>query len=101
MLTGEIMQTPLTPETVARRVQHYAKLLGFDPKDFGGHSLRRGFITTVRRMGRSIEDIMEVTGHRDQKTLFGYIEHLEIEEGSAARGLIDEAVAHNEKQPPS
>lgn len=93
MLTGAIMEAPLDPGAVARRVQHYVKLLGLDPKDFGGHSLRRGFITTARRMGRSIEDIMEVTGHRDPKTLFGYIEHIDLEEGSAARGLIDEAVA--------
>ena len=93
MLTGAVMGEPLTPEGVARRVKHYVKCLGLDPRDFGGHSLRSGFITTARRAGKSVEDIMDVTGHRDPKTLFGYIRQIDLEDGSAAKGLLDDHLA--------
>ena len=100
MLTGKVMDVPLAPEGVARRVQHYVKQLGLEPSDFGGHSLRSGFITTARRAGRSVEDIMEITGHRDPKTLFGYIRQIDLEDGSAAKGLLDEHLARR-PQPPA
>ncbi len=93
MVTGAVMEQPLAPEGVARRVQHYVKLLGLEPGDFGGHSLRSGFITTARRSGRRMEDIMDVTGHRDPKTVLGYIRRVDMEEQSAAKGLLDEALS--------
>ena len=93
MFTGEIMTAPLAAEGVSQRVKHYVKLLGLDPNDFGGHSLRRGFITTASKMGRSVQDIMKVTGHTDPKTLFGYVEEINLEEESAAKGLLDESLA--------
>lgn len=93
MLTGEIMKAPLAAEGVAHRVKHYVKKLGLDPDDFGGHSLRRGFITTASKMGRSVQDIGKVTGHTDINTLIGYVEEANLEEESAANGLLDEALA--------
>jgi integrase len=93
MVTGEVMQAALAPEGVAKRIQHYVKLLGLDPRDFGGHSLRSGFVTTAARAGKRLEDIMDVTGHRDPKTVIGYIRQADLEDRSVAKGLLDEALA--------
>jgi integrase len=90
--TGEVMAAALAPEGVARRVQHYVKLLGKDPANFGGHSLRSGFITTAHKAGRKEADIMQATGHRSLKQMHGYIRRAGLVEESAARGLIDEAL---------
>lgn len=93
MVTGEIMAAAIAPEGVARRVQHYVKLLGLDPADFGGHSLRSGFVTTAHKLGRKLPDIMESTGHRTSVQVLGYIRREGLVEESAGRGLLDEALS--------
>lgn len=98
MVTGEIMVAGIAPEGVARRVQHYAKRLGLDPSYFGGHSLRSGFITTAYKLGRKIPDIMEATGHHVHNEVLGYIRRAGLVEESAARGLMDEALARRSEK---
>jgi integrase len=92
MHTGAIMKQALVAKGVAQRVQHYVKLLGLDPKDFGGHSLRSGFVTTAYRMGRAVPDIMEATGHKNPREVLTYIRRAGLVEESAGRGLLDEAL---------
>lgn len=43
--------------------------------DFSGHSLRRGYVTTEHRAGKTIEKIMEQTRHSVDATVRRYIEH--------------------------
>jgi len=95
MMTGDIMAAPLAPQGVSRRVKHYIKLLGLDPKDFGGHSLRSGFVTSAYKMGRKVIDIKEATGHHGTRELETYIRRAGLVEESAARGLIDEALGRS------
>lgn len=92
MLTGAIMAQPLAPEGVSRRVKHYVRMLGLNPDDFGGHSLRSGFVTTAYKMGRPLLDIKEATGHHGTRELETYIRRAGLIEESAGRGLIDEAL---------
>jgi site-specific recombinase XerD len=92
MLTGEIMTAAITPEGVSRRVKHYVAKLGKDPADFGGHSLRSGFVTTAYKMGRPLLDIKEATGHHGTRELETYIRRANLIEESAGRGLLDEAL---------
>ena len=93
MMTGKIMAEGLAPEGVARRIQHYVKQLGLNPSDFGGHSLRSGFVTTAYKLGRKVPDIMESTGHHSTREVLGYVRRAGLVEESAARGLTDEALA--------
>jgi integrase len=99
MTTGEIMKAPLAAVGVARRIQFYVRKLGLDPADFGGHSLRSGFVTTAFKLGRAEADIMESTGHRDVRSMRGYVRRAGLIEESAARGLIDEALRGREEAP--
>lgn len=92
MVTGEILSVGLAPEGVARRIQIYVAKLGLDPSDFGGHSLRSGFVTTAYKLGRKVPDIMESTGHHAASEVLGYIRRAGLVEESAARGLVDEAL---------
>ena len=100
LMTGAILEAGLAPEGVARRIQHYIKLLGLDPADFGAHSLRAGFITTAYKMGRKIPDIMESTGHRSSDQVIGYIRREGLLEEAAGRGLLDEALAKRKEKKP-
>jgi integrase len=101
IVTGKIMAAGLAPEGVARRIQHYVKKLGLDPSDFGGHSLRSGFVTTAYKLGRKIPDIMEATGHHTPSEVLGYIRRAGLVEESAARGLTDEALARRSGKEPT
>ncbi len=96
MVTGAVMEAPLAPVGVARRVQFYVRKLGLDPKDFGAHSLRSGFVTTAYKLGRKLPDIMAATGHHGQQEVLGYIRRAGLVEESAGRGLLDEALKKRE-----
>ena len=41
-----------------------ARRAGLDPAEFGGHSLRAGFVTSAAEKGASAGRIMGHTGHR-------------------------------------
>lgn len=92
IVTGEVMDAPLAPEGVSRRVQHYVKKLGLDPSDFGGHSLRSGFVTTAHRLGESAADIAVSTGHHGVGQVNEYIRRAGLED-AAGPGLLNKALA--------
>lgn len=99
MLTGEIIGVALSPEGVSRRIQFYVKKLGLDPKAFGGHSLRSGFVTTAVRLKKSTHDIMASTGHRSVEQVFAYVRREGLQD-AAAPGMIGEALARRPKENP-
>jgi integrase len=90
--TGEIMAAALAPEGVSRRVQHYVKALGLNPADFGGHSLRSGFVTTAHRLGERPADIAASTGHHGVAQVNEYIRRAGLED-AAGPGLLNKALA--------
>jgi len=100
MHTGAVLTQALAPVGVARRVQRYVSLLGLDPAEFGGHSLRSGFVTSAAKMGRQPHMIMAETGHRSIKQMNEYIRRAGLFEESAGRGLIDEALAKRTESKP-
>ncbi|MCV9967411.1 tyrosine-type recombinase/integrase [Pararhizobium sp. BT-229] len=60
---------PLTAQTVALIVKRYAEAAGLDFEKLSGHSLRAGFVTSAAANRASIFPIMEVTRHRDPRTV--------------------------------
>ncbi|WP_348772996.1 tyrosine-type recombinase/integrase [Methylobacterium sp. 37f] len=63
----------LTTQAVADIIKGYAKVAGFDASTFGAHSLRAGYITTAAERGADLARIMDQSGHRDPRTVVGYI----------------------------
>lgn len=63
----------LTTQSVADIVKRYATAAGLDASAFGAHSLRAGFVTSAAERGADLARIMDTSGHRDPRTVVGYI----------------------------
>jgi integrase len=71
---GRVGEACITPQVVASVVKEAAEKSGLDPKHFGGHSLRAGFITTAAaRENPNLIKIMDQSRHRSVETVRGYI----------------------------
>jgi len=73
--------------TVARIVKRYVGAAGLDAATFSGHSLRAGFLTSAAEAGRSLDETMKHTRHKDPKVAMGYIRHADRKRKSAVKGL--------------
>lgn len=78
----------LSPAAVGEIVQRRARLAGLEG-DFGGHSLRSGFVTEASRQGVSLPAIMQLTEHRAVSSVIGYFQTGEASANPAARLLED------------
>jgi integrase len=79
---------PLSPAAVGEIVQRRARLAGLEG-DFGGHSLRSGFVTEASRQGVSLPAIMQLTEHRAVSSVIGYFHTGGATSNPAARLLED------------
>jgi len=86
--SGAVDRRALSGHAIGIIVKQAAKLLGYDAREYGGHSLRRGFVTTADRAGRSMSEIMDTTGHRELKTVRKYVERSPNPMHAAGRGLL-------------
>jgi integrase len=85
---GKVLGAFANTESVAAIIKEWATVAGFNPKDFSGHSLRRGFVTTAYKKKKSAHSIMQQTGHSSYDTFKRYIEDLDLFEDNAADGLL-------------
>lgn len=79
---------PLNHSEVPRLVKKYAARIGLDPKDYSGHSLRAGFVTSAAAHGARLDKIMEVTRHRSPTVVLQYIRDANAFEDHAAAGFL-------------
>lgn len=78
----------LTPQAVALIVKKYAEAAGFDVERLSGHSLRAGFVTSAAENRASISRIMEVTRHRDPRTVETYVRRADRFKDHAGDGFL-------------
>lgn len=78
----------LSPAAVGEIVQRRARLAGLEG-DFGGHSLRSGFVTEASRQGVALPAIMQLTEHRSVSSVVGYFQTGGATSNPAARLLED------------
>jgi site-specific recombinase XerD len=78
----------MSGHALADVVKRYAKLAGFDPKVFAGHSLRSGFVTSAAEKGRSTERIMNHTGHQSAAMIGVYTRRADNRADHAGEGLL-------------
>jgi len=62
----------ISGRTVARMIQKRVALIGLDPKKYGAHSLRSGFITQSGIDGVSLKDAMQLSHHTTFEIAAGY-----------------------------
>jgi len=70
---GSLRGLPMHHSDIPRLVKHYAALIGLDPKQVSGHSLRAGFVTSAAVHHARLDKIMEVTRHSNPSTVMRYI----------------------------
>lgn len=85
---GRIGARRMSGAAVADVVKRAAERAGLDPAEFGGHSPRRGLITSAIVKGVSPEVVMRQSRHARFDTMRGYIEEAERFKRNAARKLL-------------
>ena len=63
----------IAPGEIGILVKRYVGLIGLDPKEYSGHSLRAGFVTSAAAHHARIDKIMEVTRHKNAQSVYRYI----------------------------
>lgn len=82
-LWGERVGPALSPKSVAAIVQRRAVQAGLEG-DFGGHSLRSGFITEGARRGIALPALMALSEHRSVAQAIGYFQAGDVAHNPAA-----------------
>jgi integrase len=83
-LWGTTVGAGLSSKSVADIVQKRAKLAGLEG-DFGGHSLRSGFVTEGARQGVALPALMAMTDHRSVASVVGYFQAGGVADNPAAK----------------
>jgi integrase len=64
----------IQPRQVATITKTWAAKAGFDPRQIGAHSLRRGCITSMFKAGTDIKNVMAHSRHQTVDIAMGYVE---------------------------
>ncbi|WP_238296747.1 site-specific integrase [Methylobacterium soli] len=78
----------LTTQAVADIIKKYTAAAGLDASTFGAHSLRAGYITTAAERGADLVRIMDQSGHRDTRTVVGYIRRANAFKDHSGSGFL-------------
>jgi integrase len=84
----QVLTEPMTGQSVARVVQRRVAEAGLDPKDYSGHSLRAGFLTSAARAGASVFKMREVSRHKTVQVLADYVRDARIFEDHAGEAFL-------------
>jgi site-specific recombinase XerD len=83
------LATPrLTTRAVGDIIKIYAEAAGLDASTFGAHSPRAGYITTAAERGADLARIMDQSGHRDPRTIVGYIRRANAFKDHSGSGFL-------------
>ena len=85
---NRVGDTRLTGKTVCVLMKDYAALVGLDPKAYGAHSLRSGFLTSAARRGASVFKMRDVSRHKSIDVLSGYVRDADLFRDHAGAGLL-------------
>ena len=85
---GRVTGDALSAHSIGVTVKLYAEKAGYKPEDFGGHSLRAGFLTSAAEKGASIFRMMDVSRHKSVDTVRGYVRRAEEFTDHAGAGLL-------------
>ncbi|WP_337918498.1 DNA recombinase [Pseudaminobacter soli (ex Zhang et al. 2022)] len=69
-------------------MKHYADAAGLDIDKLSGHSLRAGVITSAADNRASIRRIMEVSRHRDPRSVETYVRRADRYSDHAGDGFL-------------
>jgi integrase len=70
---GLIQRKPISGEAVNEIVKRAVEKAGIDPDGYGAHSLRAGGITASAQIGRSNQELKDLSGHKSSRMLEVYV----------------------------
>lgn len=79
----------ISGSAINRLIKRRVAMAGFDPQQFGAHSLRSGFITEAARSGANLGDAMALSGHRCAEVASGYYREASVLENPAGKLFSD------------
>ena len=85
---GLVSSEALDPQSVALIVKRWCRAARVDPTLFSGHSLRAGFVTSALEDGADLFKVMDVTRHREVKTLKAYDRRAKAFRDHAGKGFL-------------
>lgn len=78
----------LSAQSVALIVKQHADKAGLDPREFAGHSLRAGFLTSAAEADADVLRMMEVSRHERVETVQGYVRRANSFKGHAGAKFL-------------
>ncbi len=86
----KVTDDPMSDRAVARVVQRRVAAAGLDPAQFGGHSLRAGFLMAAARArsGASVFQMQAQSRHKSVQVLSGYVRSEKLFEDHAGKGFL-------------
>ncbi|MGI4795083.1 MAG: site-specific integrase [Janthinobacterium lividum] len=78
----------LSAQSVALIVKQHAEAAGLDPREFAGHSLRAGFLTSAAEASADVLRMMEVSRHKRVETVQGYVRRANRFKGHAGTTFL-------------
>jgi site-specific recombinase XerD len=78
----------LGAQTICKLVKDQAAKLGLDPKQYGAHSMRAGFLTSAAAKGANLFKMMDISRHKSVDTLRGYVRSADAFRDHAGAGLL-------------
>ena len=85
---GKYAANRLTPLSINLIIKKYVKKAGFNPDEYGAHSLRSGFLTAAAEHGASVFKMTEVSRHKRLDTLSGYVRNADLFKNHAGEGFL-------------
>lgn len=74
LFPGQDWERPISFSATDKALRRYLAIAGLSRGGFSLHSFRRTFITQLSEQGTDLKVIQQITGHRDIKSLAGYVE---------------------------
>ena len=78
----------LTAQSVALILKEHAEAAGLDAREFAGHSLRAGFLTSAAEAGADVLRMMEVSRHKRVETVQVYVRRANLFKGHAGKDFL-------------
>jgi integrase len=80
-----VEERAMTPQSINLIVKRRCEMAGLDPKEFGAHGLRSGYLTEAARQGVALPEAMQQSQHRSVQQAASYYNEAERAQGRAAR----------------
>lgn len=90
LLTGysRVLPCRMSRQAICRMVKRTLRRVGIDPRAYGSHSLRTGFVTKAAEMGNTEFQIMQFTGHRSVQTVLRYVRPTKAFRSNPMKGVL-------------